>query len=353
MPPPPHPHTRSVRRRPCAGGTVRARLRGVLGLLLWLFAPLVVAEPGPDPLRNPARVQILLSETGGSYAELVEGLEQQINTRVPGQIRLQVQRAPEGMTQLDMLLTAPPAERPALVVPVGIRATALALRGAGTLPVLSLLIPFDSYAALLNTTPIAAGQEPSTRSAIYLDQPLSRQLDLLQVLMPGARHIATLTGPTSQRRTAELQALCTQRGLHLATRSVAANGNPIQALTPLLDRAEALLALPDPAVFNRASLQAILLTTYRGGVPVLGFSQAYVRAGALAAVHSTARQIGQQAGDWIAELSQAGQWQLGAPRYPAYYSVSVNRQVAQTLGIHVADEDTLLAQLRKRDTTPP
>lgn len=340
---PPNHHHRSVRGQPRANAA-RARLRGVLvGLLIWLIEPCVAAEP--------MRVQVLLSETGGSYTELVEDLEQQLNARSPGQIRLQVQRAPETMTQVDALLAALPAARPTLVVPVGIRAIALTLRAAGPLPVLSLLIPHASYTSLLNTT--EAGQEPSTRSAIYLDQPLSRQLDLLQALLPDARRIATLTGPTSHMQTAELQTLSTRRGLHLATQSVAANGNPIHALTPLLDQAEALLALPDPAVFNRASLQAILLTTYHGGVPVLGFSQAYVRAGALAAVHSTARQIGQQAGEWLAELAHTGQWQLGTPRHPAYYSVSVNRQVAKTLGIHVADDDTLLAQLRKRDTAQP
>lgn len=326
---------------------MRVLVRGVLGVWLGLIAPLGVAEPRADPIQQPARIQILLSETGGSYAELLSGLEQQIDARAPGQIRLQVQRAPEDMTQLDTLQATAPAERPALLIPVGIRATALALRGAGTVPVLSLLIPFDSYAALLNTAP--APQEPSTRSAIYLDQPMRRQLDLLQILMPAIRDIATLTGPAVQSRIGELQALSTQRGLRLTTRTVAADGNPVQTLTPLLDQTEVLLALPDPAVFNRASLQAILLTTYRGGIPVLGFSQAYVRAGALAAVHSTARQIGQQAGDWIIELAQTGQWQLGAPRYPAYYSVSVNRQVARTLGIHVADEERLLEQLRQRD----
>ncbi|MBI5461826.1 MAG: hypothetical protein HY941_06540 [Gammaproteobacteria bacterium] len=333
----PNPHTRFARRR-LRAGIVRARLWRVLGLLLWLLAPFAAADP--------VRVQVLLSETGGSYAELVEGLEQQLNARAPGQIRLQVQRVPEGTAQLAALL----AEPPALIVPIGIRATALALRDAGSLPVLSLLIPQASYTALLNAAPTTTGQK---RSAIYLDQPLSRQLDLLQALLPGARRIATLTGPTSQAQTAELQALSTQRGLRLATQSVADGANPIQALTPLLEQAEVLLALPDPAVFNRASLQAILLTTYRSGVPVLGFSQAYVRAGALAAVHSTAQQIGRQAGDWLAELARSGQWQLGAPRYPTYYSVSVNRQVAQSLGIHVADEATLLAQLRKRDPVQP
>lgn len=336
-------HNRPAQRPPSAG-IARAWRVGLLGLLLWLIAPLVAGQTRPDA---PIQIQILLSDSGGSYSELVESLEQQLNTRVPGHVRLRVQRVPADTTELDRVLATPPSARPALIVPVGMRATTLALRGAGTVPVLSLLIPLDSYTTLLDTRPEVAGRAPPSRSAIYLDQPLGRQLDLLQVLLPGIHHIAALTGPASQSRIAELQSLCAQRDLRLSTQSVASN--PVQALTPLLEQAEALLALPDPAVFNRTSLQAILLTTYRGGVPVLGFSQAYVRAGALAAVHSTARQIGQQAGDWIAELVHHGQWQLGTPRFPVYYSVSVNRQVAQSLGIRVAGEDTLLAQLRNKD----
>lgn len=309
---------------------------GLGWLFLWLsWLPFSCAAA------EPAWVQVLLSESGGAHGELLEAMQQRLDALAPGQIELRTRLVPEDAEERAAVF----AQEPALIVSVGIRATALTVTEAGARPVLSLLVPYDSYAALLHAP--AAALQP--RTAIYLDQPLERQLDLLRLILPKATQLASLTGPHSANRADELATLCTEYGLQLATESVTNVGNPVPALVKLLDRAEALIALPDPAVFNRNSLQAILLTTYRSGVPVLGFSQAYVRAGALAAVHSTAAQLGTQAGEWIAELAMSGRWELGTPRYPSYYSVAVNTQVAQTLGIAVADERTLLEQLRSLD----
>lgn len=313
------------------------------GLFAWLLA-LLCWLPTAGAAAEPIRVLVLLSETGGTYAELVDALRARVD---PERLRVQSRQIPDGMGELARLLDS----RPALVVPVGIRATALVLRTAGELPVLSLLVPQNSYAALL----VDAGGDGNRgiRSAIYLDQPLARQLDLLQILLPKVDRLGVLAGPDSMPLIPELQQLSERRGLRLMSEAVVEGGNPVPALARLMDRADVLLALPDPGVFNRSSLQAILLTTYRSNVPVLGFSRAYVSAGALAAVHSSAQQIGAQAGEWIAELAARDDWRLGAPRHPVYYSVSVNAQVAQSLGIGIADESELLERLRAREATPP
>ena len=41
-------------------------------------------------------------------------------------------------------------------------------------------------------------------------------------------------------------------------------------------------------------MRNILLTSYRRGVPLVGLSQAYVNAGALAAIFSTTEQLAEQ-----------------------------------------------------------
>ncbi len=339
--PPSHPITpRPWPRRLRGAAAGRGRRFAVWVFLLlsgWLLA-------GPAPAAEPARVQILLSETGGAYGELLEALQQRLDALAPGKVEVLSRLIPEDAEARAAVF----AREPALIVPVGIRASALTLREAGARPVLSLLVPHDSYSTLLQNADIAL--HGRLYSAIYLDQPLDRQLDLVQLILPKARRIAALAGPHSAQRAGELGGLCLQRGLKLTTETLGATDNPVAALTPLLERAEVLLAIPDPVVFNRNNLQAILLTTYRNGVPVFGFSQAYVRAGALAAVYSSATQIGTQAGEWIAELVHSGHWELGAPRYPSYYSLAVNTQVAQTLGIDVADEHTLLERLRSLET---
>lgn len=329
----PLPATPTVLRRRSVGSTVGRERGGLLGALL-----LLCGLCAPPAAADPARVDVLLSETAGAYGELLHALRSKLDATLPGRVDLVSRLVPDETEERAGLI----ARRPALIVTVGIRASALMLREANGVPVLGLLVPYDSYNSLPHAT-------DARHSAIYLDQPLERQLDLLRLLLPKANHLATLAGPHSTNRAAQLKILCDRRGLQLAAEPVTAADNPVAAVSRLMDRAEALLALPDPAVFNRNNLQAILLTTYRSGVPVFGFSQAYVRAGALAAVHSTAAQIGTQAAEWIAELSSDGKWRLGAPRYPAYYSVAVNTQVAQTLGIKVADERTLLERLRRLD----
>lgn len=324
----------SVVRARLAGG-LRYRGRQLLRAILYL---LTVTAATPAATAEPAQVLVLLSDSGGVYAELITALRDRVDTLAPGQLELHLQLVPESRDARAALFAAAPA----LIVSIGIRASALALEADGEIPVLSLLVPYDSY----NGLPHAAD---APHSAIYLDQPLARQLDLLQLLLPEARRVATLLGPRSAGRLPELQRESAGRGLRLISETVRSGANPVPAVSRLMDHAEVLLAVPDPAVFNRDNLQAILLTTYRSGVPVLGFSQAYVRSGALAAVHSTATQIGMQAGEWIARSANSGDWRLGARRHPAYYSVAVNAQVAQTLGIKVADEEVLLAQLRARE----
>jgi ABC-type uncharacterized transport system substrate-binding protein len=334
----------AARRVPAGGGQPwRGRLRAALTAALCLLT----LGHGTAAAAQP-RIQVLLSDTTEAYREVDASLRRALEVWAPGRAELETQALAALPGGLKGLL----AQEPALIVPVGLRATAVALRDAGPIPVLSLLVPESDYAALwANLKPGAAA--PRTRSAIYLDQPLERQLDLLQVLLPNARRVGALAGSQSAAQAERLATLARERGLEAAIMPVPAHGNPIRPLTQLMDGADVLLALPDPDVFRRASLQAILLTTYRSRVPVIGFSQAYVRAGALAAVYSTAGQNGTQAGEWIADLAARGQWTLGEPRNPIYYSISVNPQVAQSLALPAPDEATLLEALQAVETRRP
>ena len=71
------------------------------------------------------------------------------------------------------------------------------------------------------------------------------------------------------------------------------------ALTKVLASADVILAMPDPMIFNNGTIHNILLAAYREERPLIGFSPAYVRAGALAAVYSTPQQIAHQIAETI------------------------------------------------------
>jgi ABC-type uncharacterized transport system substrate-binding protein len=101
----------------------------------------------------------------------------------------------------------------------------------------------------------------------------------------------------------------------------------------------------DPLVFNRRNAQSVLLTAYRYRVPLIGVSPAYVRAGAVAAVHTSAAQIGQQLGETIATLANGALRALPPPQYPKYVSVTVNEQVARSLQVPIGDVRRIENQL--------
>ncbi|MDO9189477.1 MAG: ABC transporter substrate binding protein, partial [Sulfurimicrobium sp.] len=115
----------------------------------------------------------------------------------------------------------------------------------------------------------------------------------------------------------------------------------------VLADSDVLLAVPDPLVFNKGTVQSLLLTTYRYQDPVIGFSHAYVKAGALASVHTMPEQVGRQAADVILRtLGSRPAW-LPPPENPKYFSVSVNYQVARSLGLSIGDETVLLQKLKR------
>jgi len=78
-------------------------------------------------------------------------------------------------------------------------------------------------------------------------------------------------------------------------------------LDELLIDSDVLLAVPDSEIYNSNSIRNILLSSYRRGIPLVGFSQAYVKAGALCAIFSTPEQLAATSGCHDRFVLQDGQ----------------------------------------------
>jgi ABC-type uncharacterized transport system substrate-binding protein len=100
----------------------------------------------------------------------------------------------------------------------------------------------------------------------------------------------------------------------------------------------------------------LLLTTYRAQVPVVGFSEGLVKAGALLGLFSTAQQMGKQGAEIVSRVL-AGDAGLPAPQYPRYFTVRINNSVARSLGISLPDETALgtalITRSEQRETMRP
>jgi len=291
------------------------------------------------PVRAADTVTILLSEQGGAYGEVADALRRELP---PGVTANEVQEAPP----------ADPAAKPRLTVAIGAGACGTAARaanaaGAAAAPVLCTLIPRAAFERI-------AG-DPASRSrtltALFLDQPPSRQMALVRQLLPKAQAVAMLFGPESAMAEGALAAAAARQGLRPEIAKASGPDDLYPALQKLLDGAgDALLAVPDPRIFNAGTVQNILRASIRARVPLVAFSPAYVRAGALAAVHTTPQQTGRLAGALAREFL-AGR-ALPAPLYPTDYTVTVNPQVARSLGLEVPDGEALAGRLRQLEKSP-
>jgi ABC-type uncharacterized transport system substrate-binding protein len=221
----------------------------------------------------------------------------------------------------------------------------IALRNV-RVPVIAGLIPRLSYEHVLQET---GKKNPANMAALYLDQPFGRQLDLLRLALPSVHRIGVLWGPESITQQPLLSAALQGRGLELSEGVYAEGQSLISALRTALTDADVLLAVADGTVYNPASVSNILLTSYRGHTPVMAFSPAYVKAGALLSVHSTAAQAGAQLAAMAAHMLQTNS--VPASQYPTDFSISANEYVARSLGLTL-DVGALTERLRRLEKKP-
>jgi putative ABC transport system substrate-binding protein len=139
--------------------------------------------------------------------------------------------------------------------------------------------------------------------------------------------------------------------LEVASAAVSERAGLYPALQELIPRSDLFLLLPDPVAVNADTVYGLLLTTYRAGVPVVGFSEGLLNAGALVSLFSTAQQQGRQGAD-LARRVLAHESTLPEPQYPRQFTVRVNASVARSLGLHVPGEQLLHDDLAARRGEP-
>lgn len=238
-----------------------------------------------------------------------------------------------------------------LIVPVGSEALSLLLKAKITTPILSVASRKNVYQQLLQEY---APTLLAPISVIYIDQPLERQLSLIQHIFSTQKNkkiqIGALLGTESIQEHTLLLSLAKEKNLKLTAIPIGATENPVIQLDKLLDEANILFAIPDTSIYNPKTTRGILLTAFHKHAALIGYSRAYVTHGALAAVYSTSKQIAQQTSDAILTMIQNHYQPLASPQYPHAFTVAVNYQVARSLGIVIESEANLQLAMEDKPT---
>lgn len=276
-------------------------------------------------LVNPARagsLALVLSERDGIYSDFAGVLEQSLSG------------SDWHIVSSTAVSAHPPANaRPDLIVTVGNEALRRTLARGENIPILATLLSRQNYERALSEAPRPA----SKVSAIYLDQPPARQSAFLRHLLPGQKRFGILLSNETRALASAYRQAFGNAGLTIDSEDGEDESNLLPTLNGLLGRVNALLALPDSTIYRRNNIKAILISSFRQQKPVIGFSAAFVNAGALAALHTTPNQIARQ----TSELIIASGLNLPPPSGPSQFAIAINPSVAQSLGLNIPDEATI------------
>lgn len=279
---------------------------------------------------HAAVVAVVLSEDSAPYHEASEAIES----------ALRPQHTVIKVLSTKLGISGSALARANLLITVGVKAAEQITEQGNGVPLLSVLVTEDWYRNQGRAKFAASGR---SYGVVLLEQPLERQMRLIRQAFPRATKLGAVVGRRNAELLEDLQTAAGAAGLILVGAVAESESSLVATLSQTLKEADLLLAVPDAEVLNRNTVQSVLMTTYRYRDPVVGYSMALSRAGALVSLYSTPGQIGRQAGEIAVKALDGGK--LPILQWPKYYSVSVNGHVARSLGISVPAEDVLMREM--------
>lgn len=226
-----------------------------------------------------------------------------------------------------------------LIISVGSKATEFAMQyGGENIIILSTFIPSRQYQRLTKRYSKRLIEKKISATAVFLDQPIERQLQLAKLISPNLKKIGLTLGPDSIKSLPELEKIAKNMNVSLNYRTLTLSDNPIQRIQPIMNDSDLFLVIPDASTFNKTTAKWLLYMSLRSKVPLLAFSHNYVKAGAVAACIATPEDIGRYTAEQL-HLIIGGT--IPPPTYSPYFKIVTNPKVARQLGLSISTADNL------------
>ncbi len=290
---------------------------------------------------NNKLIILVTSKTGGAYQRFVTSFTNEYIKKSKVDSRSEIKSTSLNEFSLNK---SGWKDNDALIVTVGTKAAKFINSMKLKQPVIHAMLPFSTYKKIESKNKVC-----SMQTAIYIDQPIKRQMALSKILFPSRSRYGFLLGSVSQKRyeiekkTYRFPARKIKKALIEESRELA------WSLRDLSNDVDVFIALNDPLVFNPNNAKWLLYMAYQENKPVIGFSKPYVSAGASAAVYSTPVQLGMQTAQQVVNQQKSKKECLFQPQYPSEFSVSINHAIVESLSGRELSEATLHSKLVRKE----
>jgi len=237
-------------------------------------------------------------------------------------------------------------KKQSFVIALGSKVTKALLESDIRKPTLSLLIPKSFAEAIEKEHP-----ESTNLSMLLIEHPIKRHFKLFSALLGEHHKMGLMLGTHTLQSEKLFKQAAAESNQSLITRYIEQPEQLIPALKVLSKETDALLALPDPGIYNKRTIRSILLSSYRYKLPIIGFSKAYVKAGAIAAIYSKPEQISTQATNISNQFFKKNYFDKKTHQ-PTDFSISLNHKVARSMRIRLPEISAITEKIKTSEMKP-
>ena len=171
----------------------------------------------------------------------------------------------------------------------------------------------------------------------YMATPASEYADLVRRHLPSLKQVAVIASREF------LNILANNASAPISSHSVK---NIVEFVSTVkqLEKADAILLLPDNGVINATALEETFLHSFRRSIPLLGISERHVREGALLALVVDMVNVGKTIGEYATKALKNGNVGQQSASPPRRFELYLNMETARKMRISIPNEVVRMAK---------
>lgn len=230
--------------------------------------------------------------------------------------------------------------KPDLIVTIGSRSTALVSQKIKDIPIVFCMV-LNPVSSRFIQSMSSSGNNLTGAS---LDIPIRIQLEKFKLIVPKLKRLGVLFTQDSKQVIIEAKRVCQKIGIELVPELIYSEKEIPGAVEALAHEVDGLWAVADTLIFTPQSTQYILLYTLRNGLPFVGLSPSFVKAGALFTLACDHKDVGRQGGELaLSILSGKEPWQVPVT-IPRTIYLCLNLRTAEQINLKIPERIVSVAK---------
>jgi putative tryptophan/tyrosine transport system substrate-binding protein len=203
------------------------------------------------------------------------------------------------------------------------------IKGINDIPVVYIMIPNSQAISLkgINFT------------GVRMNIAQEEQLFVFLKAVPSIKSIGLVYNPENTGYLAQRAIdACTKAGIKLIVKETHDPRETPRAIKAMVGKIDGFWMLPDSSVFTSVTTEYLFLFSIGNSVPVLTFSEIYLRSGALISIGVDPFDMGSQAGEMAQKILSGKPASSISPVDARKEVISINGKVSEKLGIHIDEK---------------